>query len=78
MVNYKELQMLEALDPLNLSTEQQCAYVLKCLENELQPDVICGHKFRGDNFTFDLIMTMVTERGWARQHKRSGKWIVKK
>jgi hypothetical protein len=70
--------MLEKIDPLNLSTAQQCAYVLKCLENEITPEQICECMFCGDSFTFNLIMTLISERRWAKLDKKSGNWTVKK
>jgi hypothetical protein len=77
MLNDEQLQMLAQIDPLNLSTEQQCAYVLKCLEAEIPPEQICECRFCGDSFTFNLIMALLAKNGWAKK-KASGKWIVKR
>lgn len=66
------------MDPFSMNTEQQCAYLLKCLEAEMEPRQIRETKFKDDGFTFDLIMTILVNRGWAKKDKNSGRWHVKK
>ena len=76
MINESELHRLAQIDPLKLTTEQQCGYVLKCLEAGLEPLHIRQTKFCGDSFSFDLIMKMIVVRGWAKKNKKSGEWII--
>lgn len=66
------------MDPLRLDTPQQCAYILKCIEAEMEPGQILESKFRGDTFTFNLLMTILIEKGWAGKDKKSGKWFVRR
>jgi hypothetical protein len=66
------------MDPLNMSTEQQCGYILECVEAGVDPISILQIKFWDDKFTFDLLMSIIVERGWARKDKKSGRWHVKR
>ena len=72
------MQRLAQIDPLRLGTDQQCAYVLKCIEAGINPLQICETRFCSDSFTFDLIMKMIVDRGWAKRDKKSGEWKVKR
>lgn len=77
MISQEQVDMLQKMDPISMSTDQQCAYVLKCLEADMHPQQILESRFKGDSFSFDLIMTMLVSRGWAKRDK-SGRWKVKR
>jgi hypothetical protein len=64
------------MDPLNLSIEQQCAYILECIEAGIDPTNILQIKFWDDKSTFDLLMSTIVESAWAGRDKKSGRWHV--
>jgi hypothetical protein len=78
MLTQDEARRLEEMDPRVLSTEQQCAYVLKCIEAGMSPMQILEARFRGDRFSFDLVMSFAVERGWVARDRKSGNWRVTK
>lgn len=78
MITEEQAERLEEMDPRVLNTEQQCAYVLRCIEAEMQPAQILESRFKGDRFAFDLVMTFIVSRGWAMKDKNSGRWHVRK
>lgn len=76
MITEEEAQLLEQMDPRVMSTEQQCAYVLKCIEAGMSPVQILQSRFKGDRFAFDLVMGFAVARGWTAKDRKSGRWYV--
>ena len=75
-MSQEQMRRLETTNPLLLTTSQQCAYALKCLEAGVQPEQIF-EKFNQDSFTFDLVMDLILKKKWAWTDK-AGQWHVKK
>lgn len=76
MITQEDARRLEETDPRLLTTEQQCAYILKCIEAEMPPNNILEYRFKGDEFTFELAMSFAVSQGWVAKDERSGKWHV--
>ena len=76
MITQEEARLLEELDPRMLSTEQQCAYVLKCIGADMTPEQILTTRYKGDAFAFDLVMSFAVSREWVARDRKSGRWYV--
>lgn len=78
MITEEQARRLEEIDPRLLTTEQQCAYVLKCIEAQMHPSQILESRFKGDRFALDLVMAIVVNKRWAVRDSDSGRWRVNK
>jgi hypothetical protein len=76
MITEEEARRLEEMDPRVLNTEQQCAYVIKCIEAEMSPEQIMQSRFKGDRFAFDIVMSFAVRREWIAKDRKSGRWYV--
>ena len=72
-----EARNLEEFDPYWMNIEQQCAYVLKCIEAKMDLAQVKESKFRNDDFIFELVISLIVKKGWASTDK-SDQWYIKK